>query len=72
VQYKHKAFEMFQGLLRDMRMSVVTRMFTFRPRDLSSVQSGVSEAETELPAEVAVVETEAAPDKKKRRRRRSR
>jgi preprotein translocase subunit SecA len=72
VQYKNKAFEMFQGLLRDMRMSVVTRMFTFRPRDLSSVQSGVSEAETELPAEVAVVETEAAPDKKKRRRRRSR
>ena len=41
VQYKNQAFEMFQGLLRDMRMSVVTRMFTFRPRDMSSVQSGV-------------------------------
>ena len=45
VQYKTQAFEMFQNLLRDMRMSLVTRMFTFRPRDLSSVQSGLSEAD---------------------------
>ena len=71
VQYKNQAFEMFQGLLRDMRMSVVTRMFTFRPRDLSSVGSGVSEAdEIILGAEVPPEAEESKPAKKKRRRRR--
>ena len=60
VQYKTQAFEMFQGLLRDMRMSVVTRMFTFRPRDLSSVQSGLSEAD-DLPA----LSAEAPPEPEK-------
>jgi len=56
-----------------MRMSVVTRMFTFRPRDLSSIQSGLTEAddlmlEAEVPPEVE----ESKPAKKKRRRRRRR
>ena len=37
VQYKTRASELFQNLLRDMRIGVVTRMFTFRPRDLSSL-----------------------------------
>jgi preprotein translocase subunit SecA len=73
VQYKNQAFEMFQGLLRDMRMSVVTRMFTFRPRDLSSIQSGVAETgEPVLEAEVASQAQESKPAKKKRRRRRRR
>jgi preprotein translocase subunit SecA len=72
VQYKNQAFEMFQGLLRDMRMSVVTRMFTFRPRDLSSIQSGVTEAEEPiLEAEAAPQQAEESkPARKKRRRRR--
>jgi len=72
VQYKNQAFEMFQGLLRDMRMSVVTRMFTFRPRDLSSIQSGVTEAEEPiLEAESAPQQAEESkPAQKKRRRRR--
>ena len=39
VQYKSKAFELFQELLANMRLGVVTRMFTYRPRDLSSVQA---------------------------------
>ncbi len=38
VQYKNKAFEMFKQLLRDMRTSMVTRMFTFQPSDASAVQ----------------------------------
>ncbi|MFN2233063.1 MAG: hypothetical protein ACK2U1_02455, partial [Anaerolineales bacterium] len=68
------AFEMFQGLLRDMRMSVVTRMFTFRPRDLSSVQSSVTDADEPILEAVAIpqapVPQESKPSKKKRRRRR--
>ncbi len=38
VQYKNRAYELFQNLLSDMRTGVVTRMFTFRPRDNSSTQ----------------------------------
>jgi preprotein translocase subunit SecA len=73
VQYKNQAFEMFQGLLRDMRMSVVTRMFTFRPRDLSSIQSEITQVDdTLLEAEVTAPETEQPKPKKKRRRRRRR
>jgi preprotein translocase subunit SecA len=73
VQYKNQAFEMFQGLLRDMRMSVVTRMFTFRPRDLSSVGSGVTEAgEPVLEAETPPEAEQSKPAKRKRRRRRRR
>jgi hypothetical protein len=62
---------MFLDLLRDMRMSVVTRMFTFRPRDLSSIQSGFSEAdEPMLQAELPPETEPSKPAKKKRRRRR--
>ncbi len=39
VEYKSKASELFQNLLRDMRSGVIMRMFTYRPRNLSSVQS---------------------------------
>jgi preprotein translocase subunit SecA len=41
VQYKSKASELFQNLLKDMRSGVIMRMFTYRPRNLSSVQSEV-------------------------------
>ncbi|MFC1879751.1 hypothetical protein ACFLZW_07535 [Chloroflexota bacterium] len=44
VQYKSKAFELFQQLLHDMRQGVVNRMFTYRPRDLNSVQATISQA----------------------------
>ena len=43
VQYKTKGFEMFQNLMRDMRMTVVNRMFTFQPRDVSSVRTAIKE-----------------------------
>jgi len=42
VQYKNKAFELFKQLFNDMRQGVVNRMFTYRPRDLGSVQSTIS------------------------------
>jgi preprotein translocase subunit SecA len=58
VQYKNRAFELFQNLLRDMRLGVVTRMFIYRPRDMGSVQTIVKKSETPEPEEVAVV-TEA-------------
>jgi len=75
VQYKSKASALFQDLLSAMRLGVITRMFTYRPRDLSSVQSEVKRAgsgsderptplpegkESELSAEGA--ETEATGD----------
>ncbi len=71
VQYKNRAFEMFQNLLRDMRLSVVSRMFTFRTRDRSALQATV-EREVAPPAEpkTASVKAESQPQKKKRRRRR--
>jgi preprotein translocase subunit SecA len=75
VQYKNRAFELFQNLLSDMRMGVVTRMFTYRPRDLSSVQAGpsrggdiveerdntVSELDTVEEAEEEVEESQLQP-----------
>jgi preprotein translocase subunit SecA len=45
VQYKSRASELFQTLLNNMRSGVVTRMFTYRPRDLSSVQATVGRAD---------------------------
>jgi preprotein translocase subunit SecA len=44
VQYKSKASALFQDLLSAMRLGVITRMFTYRPRDLSSVQSELKRA----------------------------
>ena len=74
VQYKNRAFEMFQNLLRDMRLSVVTRMFTFRTRDRSALQA-VVEREEPVPAVSKPASSKPASSKsksKKRRRRRRR
>jgi preprotein translocase subunit SecA len=49
VQYKNRAFGLFQDLLNNMRSGVVTRMFTYRPRDLSAVQTSVSRQEGAQP-----------------------
>jgi preprotein translocase subunit SecA len=38
VQYKSKASELFQDLFRNMRLGVITRMFTYRPRLIGSMQ----------------------------------
>jgi preprotein translocase subunit SecA len=77
VQYKNRAFEMFRELLDNTRTGVVTRMFTYRPRDMSSVQTEVS-ASPAGPPPLAAPEPEAAPtssptgEKKKKGKRRRR
>ena len=81
VQYKNRAFGLYQDLLGNMRSGVVGRMFTYRPRDLSAVQTTVSRVEA--PEVEAVVsgngpqsapqiekETRGGKPKKRRRRRR--
>jgi preprotein translocase subunit SecA len=45
VQYKSRASELFQNLLSSMRLEIITRMFTFRVRDLSSVQTSATRSE---------------------------
>jgi preprotein translocase subunit SecA len=69
VQYKNRAFEMFQELLSNMRLGVVNRMFTYRPRDLSSVKAPVSRIEAPEPPQPEPVK-QSEPNKQKRRRRR--
>jgi preprotein translocase subunit SecA len=56
VQYKSKASELFQNLLKDMRSGVISRMFIYRPRDMSVVQS-----EMHKPTAVEELEVEAIP-----------
>lgn len=74
VQYKNRAFEMFQELLSNMRLGVISRMFTFRPRDLSTVQTAVATPRPEAP-QIQAEQPKKEPrrnkaSKSKRRRRR--
>ncbi|MBN2501219.1 MAG: hypothetical protein JXB38_10605 [Anaerolineales bacterium] len=62
VQYKTKAFEMFQQLFKDMRQSVVNRMFTSVRAGATTVQSGQSGN--------GAAKSTSKKSKKKRRRRR--
>jgi preprotein translocase subunit SecA len=60
VQYKSKASELFQTLLGNMRLGVVSRMFTFRTANVSSVQaetrkSAPDDGSAELQAEAEAV-----------------
>ncbi len=82
VQYKNKAFEMFQELLRDMRISVVTRMFTFQTRQPIAAPAQVAREEPppsvdapttpEQSSQVDQPSQQPSGKKKKRRRRRRR
>ena len=81
VQYKNRAFEMFRELLDNTRTGVVTRMFIYRPRDLSSVQTTISAPQASPQLATPISEsTQSSPDggdqkqkkKGKRRRRRRR
>ena len=38
VQYKNRAYELYQELLNNVRASVINRMFTFKPRDTGQLQ----------------------------------
>jgi preprotein translocase subunit SecA len=62
VQYKSKAFELFQNLLKEMRSGVITRMFTYRPRIQVNVQSEVKHTETEGELETEPELAEAGGD----------
>jgi hypothetical protein len=41
-----------------MRLGVISRMFTYRPRDISSVQTGVTRSEEMVPGEADIDSTE--------------
>ena len=80
VQYKNRAFGLFQELLNNMRSGLVTRMFTYRPRDLSTVQTTVTRIEApqieeavsgngSKSAQATEREEQAGKNKKRRRRR---
>jgi preprotein translocase subunit SecA len=56
VEYKSKASQLFQNLLKDMRSGVILRMFTYRPRNLSGMQS-----ETRRPTPEEQLEQEPIP-----------
>jgi preprotein translocase subunit SecA len=63
VQYKNRAFSLFQNLLGDMRLGVINRMFTYRPRDMAAVQSVPSKSESPMIADtVAEAEEEQIVD----------
>jgi len=70
VQYKSKASEMFQNLLADIRSSVVSRMFVYRPRPSAPAQMS---AETQEPVKTAgaqpVLQSPGSSKHKKKRRR---
>ena len=60
VQYKNKAFEMFQELLENMRLAVVNRMFTFRPRDMGREGTDPTRSRRTEP-DISVEEPEILP-----------
>jgi len=61
VQYKSRAGELYQNLQRDIRMGVMTRMFTYRPRDLTQVQVAVSRSDGPPDEQLVGDEEEAEP-----------
>ncbi len=52
-EYKVRAYDMFQELLRAIQSDVVTAMFTYRPRDLSQVRVGVRRTDRAGAAQLA-------------------
>jgi preprotein translocase subunit SecA len=75
VQYKAKASELYQELIRNTRLGVISRMFLFRPRETSAVQttSGGVESSEDAPAGSAgnlTSEADAAENAKRKRHRR--
>ncbi len=74
VQYKGKASEMFQELLADVRMAVISRIFTYQMRRAANLQTETDSAETEQPGEEVVAPTgnnspqSDANERKKRKR----
>jgi preprotein translocase subunit SecA len=80
VQYKNRASALFQELIDNMRTGVISRMFTFKPRDTGVAQKDVPREEPQL-AEIQaptpdnipepnVNQVSSGSEKKRRRRRR--
>jgi preprotein translocase subunit SecA len=73
VQYKARASEMFGELLGEIRMGVISRMFTYRPRTSQSPQAQGQEQAANSPAQLEsdgsnIPATRVDGGKKKRRR----
>jgi preprotein translocase subunit SecA len=71
VQYKSKASEMFQGLLEEIRMGVITRVFTYQPRKDAGIAAGRERPMVEVSADgedPPVQQDNDEKPKKKRRR----
>lgn len=49
VQYKGRASELFRSLQSSIQLGVISRMFTYRPRDLTRIQTGISQPEQLAP-----------------------
>ncbi len=47
VQYKSRASELFRTLQSNIRLGVISRMFTYQPRDLSQIVTGTAQTELE-------------------------
>ncbi len=76
VQYKARAFEEYERLIHEIRLGVVTRLFTYRPVIQIGTEGGTrSREESEAPPEEAAqaeapAPQEAQPGSKRKRRRR--
>jgi len=71
VQYKGRASEMFQQLLADIRMGVISRLFTYRPRTQATEArlDGRAPVPTAGPVAVASPPPQASGKSKKKRKR---
>jgi preprotein translocase subunit SecA len=69
VQYKSKASEMFKELLADIRMGVVSRMFTYQPRKVTTTAPESPENGPEEPQEKNTLDKSTQSSSKKKRRR---
>lgn len=73
VQYKAKASELFAQLFKDMRLSVVSRMFNFRPRQQAQPQNSPSVPQpkaVQAGSSGSTNNAEGDPGKRKRKRKR--
>jgi preprotein translocase subunit SecA len=68
VQYKSKASEMFKELLADIRMGVVSRMFTYQPRKITTTSSENPETAPDVVQQKSLDKSGQSSPKKKRRR----
>jgi preprotein translocase subunit SecA len=48
VQYKNRAYGLFDELLNNMRLSVVSRMFTYRPKDFNRTKPAQSRGDVQV------------------------